>query len=123
MLKIEWYNIATQNKFKIGSDFEFRPLGKLSDRFTHKHSPNGKEAEYELFLSKREKDSTKKRIDTNVFSYSQVGFYLVTPLIMGVLLGAGIDKAFNTKPTGILFMIFLGTVGTFYNLVRIIQRN
>lgn len=55
--------------------------------------------------------------------YLNVGFYLVTPLILGVFLGLYIDTKFHTKPVFTLIGVFLGVVSTFYNLWKILKNN
>jgi len=44
-------------------------------------------------------------------NYLNIGYYLITPILIGVFLGY-ITKYF-------LFFIILGTIGTFYNLIKI----
>ncbi|QQG43838.1 MAG: AtpZ/AtpI family protein [Candidatus Roizmanbacteria bacterium] len=51
--------------------------------------------------------------------YLNLGFYLVAPLLVAVLAGFYFDKWLNTKPFFILLFIFLGSVATFYNLIKL----
>jgi F0F1-type ATP synthase assembly protein I len=65
-------------------------------------------------LSKRSEQFTELR-------FSNVGFYLVTPLIMGVILGLLLDRLFNTKPNLTIFLIFIGAIASFYNLFKLVK--
>ena len=48
-----------------------------------------------------------------------IGFYIVTPILIGVFLGLTVDKILNTKPGYTIFFICLGTIASFYNLFRL----
>lgn len=48
-----------------------------------------------------------------------VGFYLVTPLVIGVLAGVFLDRQFDTKPLWTLILLVIGTISSFYNLWRL----
>lgn len=47
------------------------------------------------------------------------GFYLITPLLLGVFIGFWLDRHFNTKPVFIIAGIVLGTISVFYNLWKL----
>lgn len=61
--------------------------------------------------------------DFNWAQYLNLGFYLVTPLILSVFLGLYLDKLFNKKPFFIISFITFGTIATFYNLVKIVKKS
>ncbi len=50
--------------------------------------------------------------------YASIGYYLVTPLLLGVFLGVTADTYFKTKPILTLIGIFGGVALTFYNLIK-----
>lgn len=52
-----------------------------------------------------------------------IGYYLITPLIIGVFLGLLIGEKFHKKETGALIGILVGLSGTIYNLVHIVKSN
>ncbi len=54
---------------------------------------------------------------------ANIGYYLITPILIGVVFGIFIDNRFNTKPTGVISGIIIGTIGTFYNLFSLIKSN
>ena len=54
------------------------------------------------------------------FSYLNIGYYLVTPIVAGVFLGLGLDYWLKTKPFFVVFFLFLGTVGSFYNIFKLL---
>jgi len=62
----------------------------------------------------------KRRIDLSMIS---IGYYLVTPLIIGVFLGLAIGERFHAKEKGALIGIMVGLVGTIYNLIKIVKSN
>jgi len=51
--------------------------------------------------------------------YSSLGYYLVTPLLLGVFFGVLVDKALHIAPSGVICGVLLGTIATFYNLYRL----
>lgn len=53
--------------------------------------------------------------------YLNLGFYLLTPILLGVFLGYNLDKRLGTKNFFILLGIFVGALGTFYNLYRLLK--
>ncbi len=66
------------------------------------------------------KSQNNDSTDMNMLAkYSSVGYYLVTPLLVGVFCGLFVDKSFHTNPYGIIGGVVLGTVATFYNLIRL----
>ncbi|MBI3366301.1 AtpZ/AtpI family protein [Candidatus Roizmanbacteria bacterium] len=56
-------------------------------------------------------------------SVLNVGYYLITPLLIGVFLGLLIDGRFHTKPIATIIGISLGSIGSFYNLSKFIKIN
>lgn len=55
--------------------------------------------------------------------YTDLGFYIVIPLLLGLFIGYLFDIKFGIKPIGVLIGIFLGLVASFYNLLRYIRTN
>lgn len=51
-----------------------------------------------------------------------LGFYLVTPIVLGILIGLYLDKFFNLKGIFIIVFIFLGAIASFYNLIKIVRQ-
>jgi len=64
---------------------------------------------------KAKKDFFSEYININV------GYSLVTPILIGVIIGLALDNKFNSKPFFTVFFIFLGTVSSFYNLFKLIK--
>ncbi len=65
-----------------------------------------------------------KSTNTNgLTQYTNLGFYIVTPLFTGLFIGYIIDNKLKSKPTGVLIGILLGLIANFYNLFRIIKSN
>ena len=75
--------------------------------------------------NKREIDHTVKEKKTDDYTalakYSSIGYYLVTPLLLGVAGGIGLDNFLHTKPLFTVCLIFLGTIATFYNLFKLVN--
>lgn len=59
----------------------------------------------------------------NNFSAINLGYYLVTPLVIGVFLGLVIGEKIHRKEQGALIGIIFGIAGTVYNLVKIVKNN
>lgn len=48
-----------------------------------------------------------------------IGYYLITPLLVGVFLGLFLDDLFETNGIFVTSLIILGTISTFYNLYKL----
>lgn len=59
-----------------------------------------------------------KKKDFN-YNYLNLGYYIITPIFLGALIGVGLDRWFGTKPFFTAIFISLGTIGTFYNLFKL----
>lgn len=81
--------------FKIGSDFEPQKVESLKIE--------------------------KKKRKSIPFVFLNVGFYIITPLLIAVPLGLFLDGKFHTKPGITLFLIGLGFISTMFNLFRLIN--
>lgn len=71
----------------------------------------------------RPKKRQGARINGQDYHIFNLGYYLLTPLLMGVFLGLTIDNYFHTKPVFTLGLIFLGMFASFYNLYKIFKNN
>ncbi len=67
------------------------------------------------------KDSNHKKDFFSEYLNINVGYNLVTPILLGVIIGLILDSNFKSKPVFTIFFIFLGTVGSFYNLFKLIK--
>lgn len=77
--------------------------------------------DFEIGLSKKSKKAIKNTQDLGYLKYLNIGFYLVTPLLFGVLAGAYADGRFHSKPIVVTLGIIIGSVGTFYNLFKLVK--
>lgn len=74
------------------------------------------------FFHKIEKPVKKKQnFDFRVFKYANVGIYLLIPIGCALTLGLFLDNVLQTRPVLVTVFLFLGTVGTFYNLLKTIK--
>jgi len=67
----------------------------------------------------------KKEIQKEEFRLIDVldlGVYFVVPLLAGIGIGIVLDNKFGTKPLCILSGLFLGVIGSFFNLIKIVQQ-
>ena len=55
--------------------------------------------------------------------YGGVGFQLAGSVVGGLLLGAYVDKHWGTAPWLAMTGLILGSVGGFYNLIKILNWN
>ena len=53
--------------------------------------------------------------------YGAIGFQLASMVVGGVLLGSYLDKKWHTSPWLTLLGLLVGSVGGFYNLIRVIN--
>ncbi len=75
---------------------------------------------------KKTSQNLKKKRETKKDLFSQylninVGYSLVTPLLVGVIIGLTLDNKFQSKPVFTVFFIFLGMVSSLYNLFKLIK--
>ncbi|KKP59479.1 MAG: hypothetical protein UR54_C0027G0001 [Candidatus Roizmanbacteria bacterium GW2011_GWA2_34_18] len=68
----------------------------------------------------KKKPETKKNFFTDNVNIN-VGYSIVTPILIGVIIGLTLDSRFHSKPVFTVFFIFLGTVLSFYNLFKLIK--
>lgn len=69
-------------------------------------------------LKKRKGSKTRLNlIDLNI------GFYIITPILLGVLIGFGMDNWFDKKPFFVSWGIILGTIASFYNLISFLRKD
>ena len=54
--------------------------------------------------------------------YFNLGFYLVVPLILSVIIGIYLDRKFDTSGTFTLIGIGFGTISLFYNLYKLYKK-
>jgi len=48
-----------------------------------------------------------------------IGVYLITPILLGVIIGYNLDRYLKSKPIFTLLFILLGTFSSLYNLFRL----
>lgn len=71
------------------------------------------------FEIKTHKLNIKPKTQFNVAKYISIGYYLVTPVLIGVIVGLYLDSQFKSKPLYIMIFLFLGVAGMFYNLIKV----
>ena len=67
----------------------------------------------------------KKIIPKNVSGYGigmKISLDLFSSIVVGIMIGLGIDYFFSTKPIFLLIFLVLGIVSGFYNLYKSVQR-
>ncbi len=89
----------SNTQFEVGSDFS---INKTSSSMPIQKKQRQKDA----FL---------------IAKYSSIGYYLVTPFLIGVFFGLGIDSYFNTKPMFTLAGIGFGFASVAYNLYKLLK--
>ncbi len=62
-----------------------------------------------------------KKNKMDLANYANIGYYLITPLIVGVFLGLYLDGRLGTNYL-VVIGIVIGSIGTFYNLFRILKQ-
>jgi F0F1-type ATP synthase assembly protein I len=53
--------------------------------------------------------------------YLNIGYYLIIPIIIFLIIGNWLDKIFKTKPIFVLVFLFFGVLSSFYNLYRLVK--
>jgi len=71
--------------------------------------------------SSPKKNEEKRQNDNNtVAKFLNLGYYIITPIVVGIIFGLLLDKALNSSIYVKIFL-FIGIAGTFYNLVKIVR--
>ena len=65
--------------------------------------------------------SKKSTGDPNARAGLQAGMEFSAAIILGALLGYGLDQWFSTRPAFTLIFFFLGVITGFYNVYRVTQ--
>jgi len=91
---------VTKKVFKVASDYTIKEKEEILD-------------------NNKEKDKNKENI--LLARYANAGFYIITPLLLGVFIGIYLDRLFNTKPIFVLTLIIFGTVASFYNIFKLVK--
>ncbi len=76
----------------------------------------------ERFLSSLIKPILRYKLTSNKFSvvnYFNIGYYILTPIIIGVFSGLIIKQLFRQSDVLILIFIFIGMIASFYNIWKI----
>lgn len=63
---------------------------------------------------------TKKGFFTDYIDIN-VGYSLIIPLLLGVIIGLVLDSRFQSKPVFTVIFILLGAISSFYNLFKLIK--
>lgn len=68
----------------------------------------------------------KKTKHNNLISLAKslnIGYYIISPILLGILIGLFLDKFFKTDKFYLNLFFFIGIIGSFYNLFRLIKEN
>ena len=71
-----------------------------------------------------EKDQTKQSKRSSLAfpaKYANLGFYLITPILLGIFIGKFLDGKFQTGTFYTTTLLIFGTISTFYNLYTFIK--
>lgn len=69
-----------------------------------------------------QKKTVDKEEKTQLISAFDVGGYLIVPLLAGLVVGIFLDTKLGTKPICIIVGLLLGTIGSFFNLIKIVRQ-
>jgi len=69
----------------------------------------------------REKRKRKNDSEFRLIDVMDLGVYLIVPLLVGLGLGIVLDNKLGIKPIGVISGLFLGALGSFFNLQRIVR--
>ncbi len=55
--------------------------------------------------------------------YSTYGIYTIVPVFLGLTIGLWLDSIFATQPILVVCFLFLGILGSFYNLFVVVIKS
>jgi len=81
------------------------------------------EKNFKIKPAKKEKKQKKTptKLDFSLANSFNIGYYLITPLLIGVFFGLLLDNFLKTKPVFTLTLLSFGMMGTLYNLWKLIK--
>lgn len=91
---------------------------KMSDHFEDVETIN---EEGELRKTKIKKKRSQLS-DLKGLEYMNMGYYIIIPILLGVFGGLALDSWLKTKPTFTLILLGLGTMASFYNLIKTLKQ-
>lgn len=116
--------IKKENSFKVGSDFELHTVKKSQISGKKECFPDSGHTEGEVCACKhKHEDEHQEGEYLQAFQFMNIGLYLVTPLLVGVLLGSFFDHEYHIRPIGTLLGILIGVIALFYNLYQLIKKS
>lgn len=68
----------------------------------------------------KKKQEAKKSFFSDYINVN-IGYSLIIPILLGVVVGLVLDSSFHSKPVFTVLFIFLGAVSSFYNLFKLIK--
>ncbi len=70
-------------------------------------------------LKNIEENKFKKKPDPNGLGIGmKISLDLISPIIVGILIGLGFDKIFSTKPVFFLIFLLLGIITGFISIIK-----
>ena len=70
-------------------------------------------------LKSIEENRCKKKTDPKGFGLGmKISLDLISPIIVGILIGLGFDKIFSTKPVFFLIFLLLGIITGFISVIK-----
>ena len=74
-------------------------------------------------LKNIERNRYKKKNDPKGLGIGmKISLDLISPIIVGILIGLGFDKFFSTKPIFFLIFLLLGIITGFYSLYKSVKK-
>ena len=74
-------------------------------------------------LKNIEENKHKKKTEPQGFGIGmKISLDLISPIIVGILIGLGFDKIFSTKPVFFIIFLVLGIVTGFYSLFKTVKK-
>ena len=70
-------------------------------------------------LKNIEQNRFKKKPESKGFGIGmKIGLDLISPIVVGILIGLGFDKIFSTKPIFFLIFLLLGIITGFISVIK-----
>lgn len=115
----------TEKEFKIGPDFELHILKKKDLHKGKEHFEGGTQggSDFDLYPVKNTKGKGKAHQNLQGLQYMNMGFFLVTPILLGVFLGLYIDNLLHIRPFATTILICLGAGASIYHLLRMLKKH
>jgi len=112
-------NLEVENRKE--TSFFYRPIKSIGREKKQTFFTIEKNFKIKPAKKEEKQKKTPTKLDFSLANSFNIGYYLITPLLIGVFFGLLLDNFLKTKPVFTLTLLSFGMMGTLYNLWKLIK--